>query len=347
MRGNQIVYISDIFERDKNNNYTKSARLYQDILGYNFVINETLENGTFRLRDLQSWIVKNNLEIIDYYQGSKSHTSISNRIHAREERINGMIKNLIQMRLIHESGTGIGRKVEIDIPLYSYTKAGRLIALIIKSMNLESEILFERDQYKIQNKKNELQQNNQVIYELISSILTIQDYPSYSNIFYSALFKKIKDKGVFDKFIHHIIDLYNSNISIKNIPHLFTYAVGMEFKDKEVSKNVLDLYRETIQELDPEDQAIVLYQLKLSTERRFEDKNSYLSKHYEKQRFMFRADHKSVVLEGNCESCKQTTVKIISYFEFRKKYVLIDRNHPIRMDCEICKTKDSYVIPYF
>jgi hypothetical protein len=348
MRENQTVYISDLFERDKNNNYTKSALLYQDIFRYYFVINKTLsENIPFRLRELQNWIVRNNLEIIEYYQGSKSHTSISNRIHAREERINGMFEKLIQMHLINKSGTGIGRKVEVEVPLYCYTETGRLIVLIIKSMNLENEILFERNQQKMQNKKNELKQNNQIIYGLIDSLLTIEDYSPYSHIFYSALFKKFKDKEVFDKFIQHMIGQCNSNLSIKNIPHLFTYAVSMEFKDKEVSKNFLDLYRATIKELDPEVQNIVYYQLKLSTERRFEDKMNYLSKDYEKHRFMFRADHKSIVLEGYCEKCKQRTTKVISYFDYRNKTTLIDRNDPIRLDCKICKTRDSYVIPNF
>jgi hypothetical protein len=216
------------------------------------------------------------LEFIDYYQGSKSHTSISNRIHAREERINGMFENLIRMNLIHKTGTGIGRKVEVEIPLYRYTEFGRLITLIIKSMNLENGILFERDQQKMQNKKNELKQNNQVIYEIIDSLLTIQDYSPYSHIFYSALFKKLKDKEFFDKFVHHMIGQCNSNLSIKNIPHLFNYAVTTEFNDKEVSKNFLGLYRETLDELNPEVQNIVRYQLKLSTERRFEDKMNYL-----------------------------------------------------------------------
>ena len=199
----------------------------------------------------------------------------------------------------------------------------------------------------MQNKENELKQNNQLIYELISSILTIQDYSPYSHIFYSALFKKIKDKGVFDKFIHHIIDLYNSNLSIKNISHLFTYAAEMRFKDKEISENFLNLYRETIEESDPDVQEIVLHQLKLLTERRFEDKMNYLSKDYEKYRFMFRTDYESIVLEGNCEKCKQRTILILSYFEYRKKSVLVDLNDPIRLDCKICNAKDSYVIPNF
>lgn len=62
---------------------------------------------------------------------------------------------------------------------------------------------------------------------------------------------------------------------------------------------------------------------------------------------MFRADHESIVLKGNCEKCKQGTTVIISYFEYRNKSTLVDRNDPIRLDCKICNTKDSYVIPKF
>ncbi len=62
---------------------------------------------------------------------------------------------------------------------------------------------------------------------------------------------------------------------------------------------------------------------------------------------MFRADHKSIVLKGNCEKCKQETTVIISYFDYKNKTTLLDQNDPIRLDCEICKTKDSYIIPNF
>ena len=47
-------------------------------------------------------------------------------------------------------------------------------------------------------------------------------------------------------------------------------------------RNFLDLFHETIEELEPEVKEIVLYQMKLSAERRFEIKKNYLSRSYEK-----------------------------------------------------------------
>jgi hypothetical protein len=150
-------------------------------------------------------------------------------------------------------------------------------------------------------KKEELEHNNQSIYDLLASIFIMQEYSPYSHVFYLSLFRKFQSKGVFDKLVRHVIDLCNSDLSIKNMAHLFTYIVHLGLKDKEDRQYFLDLWRETIEELDEEVQDIVLYQMKLSTERRFEDNKDYLSKEYEKLRFLYRADHRSIVLEGSCE----------------------------------------------
>jgi hypothetical protein len=93
--------ISSIFENDEQGNYTKDALLYQDIIHYYLILGGT--DKRFRLRELQRWLVQNNREIIDFYQDSKSHTKISNRIHAKEGRINSKFVYLITGQLIKES----------------------------------------------------------------------------------------------------------------------------------------------------------------------------------------------------------------------------------------------------
>lgn len=59
---------------------------------------------------------------------------------------------------------------------------------------------------------------------------------------------------------------------------LFENVMDLHFKEGETRRYFLDLWRETIEELDSEVQDIILYRLKLSAERRFEDKNNYLSR---------------------------------------------------------------------
>ena len=78
------------------------------------------------------------------------------------------------MNLIYVDGTKKAEKVNVDIPLFAYTKFGILLALIIKSMNLRKIISIERDQNKILNYEQESEKINQTIYELFDSILKIE-----------------------------------------------------------------------------------------------------------------------------------------------------------------------------
>ena len=92
--------------------------------------------------------------------------------------------------------------------------------------------------------------------------------------FIKTYFNKIKEKGLFGKLVDHIILLCNSNLSIQNMGQLFQILVDFGLDDKEDRWNFLDLFHETIEGLEPEVKEIVLYQMKLSAERRFEIKKT-------------------------------------------------------------------------
>jgi hypothetical protein len=168
----KIRSIDAIFQRDEHGHYTKHALFYQDILRYYFIINKTIsENNHFHLRDLQKWIVENNLEMVKYFQGPKSHTSPSNKIHIKEGQINHKFEDLIQIGLIHKVGQETYesiKKIQSVVDIYEYTKQGIFLILIIKSMNLENEISLMNVQAKQLEKKKELEHNNQTIYDLIA-----------------------------------------------------------------------------------------------------------------------------------------------------------------------------------
>ena len=269
------------------------------------------------------------------------------RVSYRKGRIKNKFEDLIKLNLIYVDGTKKAEKVNVDIPLFAYTKFGILIALIIKSMNLRKIISIERDQNKIRNFEKESDKINQTIYELFDSILKIgEDYP-YSYVFYKDLLNKIKEKGLFGRLVNHIILVCNSNLSIRSLEQLFYKVMDFGFDDREDRRNFLDLFHETIEELEPEVKDIVLYQMKLSAERKFEIKKNYLSRRYERYRFMYRANYESIVLEGNCENCNVESIVIWSYIDYRKKFSTLNRDDPIRLDCENCKTKNSFIIPNF
>jgi hypothetical protein len=344
----KLRYINEIFEKRNDGNYTQDALLYQDILRYYFSINKTLsENNPFLLRELQNWIVRNNLEIVKYYQGSKSHTSYSNKIHAKEGRINAKFENLVEWKLFHGAGTQKGKKVKVDVSLYVYSKMGILLTLIIKSMNLENIITSGKEKEKVIAMK-ELEKNTQNIYNLIDSVLEMKQNSPSSHIFYSALFRKCNERGVFHKMVKHVFNLaHSTSRPVQNMNQLFEYALDFGFKEKRERTYFLELWFETIEELNQEVQQLILYQMKLSAERRFEDSLVYNDREYEKLRFDSRDNYEIIVVEGVCEKCKRAATVKLPYKEYRKRFAEVEPNDHIKLDCNMCNTKDCFALPIF
>lgn len=86
--GKSAAYIDTIFKKDQNGRYTKDALFYQDILSYYLVINPLITtNNRFYLLDLKKWLVENNLEIKEYFQDSKSHTSLSKKCISKKDKL--------------------------------------------------------------------------------------------------------------------------------------------------------------------------------------------------------------------------------------------------------------------
>jgi hypothetical protein len=146
-------YIDDIFSSQIDPLtgkvlFTKDAFLYQDILLYYFK-----NPKHFKLTELQNWLIKEkNLEFKTEYQGFKSRTSYSARRHAKEPRINSLLSDLIDLRLINQTGKVFSEKLEnFEVDTYSFTLDGKLLALIIKNYYLMQNYKIKK---LIQNSKN-------------------------------------------------------------------------------------------------------------------------------------------------------------------------------------------------
>ena len=194
--------ISSIFEKGPDKNYTDDARLYQDILEYCFTVNPRIGDsiaGTFRfiLRDLQKWLIQHNLEFREEYQGS--HTSLNNKIHAKEGRINNKFETLIDLSMIERSKPPTSLQTSLYVAEktnFEYTKSGILLALIIKSMSLEHLVSSERKDYN-DKYSEELEKIYSSIYDILESLLMKRDSPSYTNIFFPFSLENAKTKDCF------------------------------------------------------------------------------------------------------------------------------------------------------
>jgi len=329
----------------------------QDVLRFFLGINQNLlESRTFELRNLQLWIVDNNREIIEEYQGSKGHTSASNKVHAKESQINRIFSATIILGLTKRRkkeavvSTHIAPKsMYVDAKVqYVYTKSGILLNLIMRHLNLENAIANEKDQSKIKIKKTDLDTINNAVYQLVdSSLPTGDEYPS-SNIFYKSFYKKVKDKGHFSKIITYAAELCQ-HTKAENMEQLLQeyYVSDFGFRNKSDRKKFLQLWSETLEEQSQEVRDLVFHQQKLITERRFEYKTDHFSREYERQRFDHRADRENIVLEGTCEKCNKQNVVIWSYIDYRRRPSDFEGDDLIRFDCQRCGSKYSCVIPNF
>jgi hypothetical protein len=335
-----------LFEKKQEGSYTSDARMYHDMIRYYSKIGD--ESKPFSLRQLQKWLIENNQDIIQSFQDFAGKTTLANRIKAKRDQIERRFKTLIDLGLIRSvSGSNKSSSLYTDKKFYVFTESGILIWLILKSMNLKGQIKMEKERKHVLSLTAELNKNNKKIYDVIDSSLPIGDNHPYSNIYYKELYRKINDEGVFDKLVSHIISLCDNNIRlIPDMEHLLLYALEFDFECKHDRKRFLHLQTAVIEKLPPDVKDIVLYEIKLSIERKFQMSRRYLSREYEKQCFRSRANHKTIILEGCCEKCRQYSIVRWSYAYYKEKQIELHNNN-IRYHCPKCKIKFGCIIPVF
>jgi hypothetical protein len=327
----KILYINSIFE-----NENKHHLLLQDLLNYSLVINELplKQYKRFKLQEILNWIVRNNKKIKDRYD--KSHIRYSKRVHDNEEGIKPRFDSLLQLNLICVAGFVKAEKVYHQVPVYGYTVSGFLLALIVKGLNLKEVIAITKGKDKIIELEKELKKVYQYIYEILAG--KINDSSAAVTIFYSILFQKLKEKGNFSKLVESMYHIINTCNNIASVNELVTRATYSTFFDEQSETAI---FYETFEELDQDSKKLVLYKIKTSLENRFEDIQEELSRKYEDFRFEMRSDYEHIAVQGYCENCKRQQNFALHYSELTKFSRTIS---DIRVNCDICKAKDSLLI---
>jgi len=169
------------------------------------------------------------LKITQYYQDSKAHTSENNKINAMASQINHRFDATKDMGLIEWHKTSpvstSPKSMYIEAKTqYVYTGFGKLLSLLIRSMNLQSAISKEKDWREIETKETQLALVNDIIYKLMDAALSTGDeYPS-SGIFYKSFYKKVKDERYFNKIINYIAEECQ-HTEAKNMKELLMYHI--------------------------------------------------------------------------------------------------------------------------
>jgi hypothetical protein len=219
----------------------------------------------------------------------------------------------------------------------------------MRNLHLKNTISMEKNQSKIRKYKTDLEIVNNAVYQLLDSTLPTEDENPTSNIFYKSFYKKVKEIGYFDKIATYFGEIC-PNSEAENSEKLFRefYEKDFTFKDdKDDGKTLLKLWSDTLEEQSDETRELFLYQQRLITERRFEDKVGCISREYERQRFKHKADHDKIILDGICKKCFKKSVVVYSYMDYRRRSSDLESDDLITFDCQKCGSKESCVIPSF
>jgi hypothetical protein len=288
-----------IFEKvERSREYTKDSLMYQDILKYG--IKHPYENG-FRFTEIAKWLMRNNIEMKNYYVDNKSRTPMYVRIGNRRQRIESCLHNLIRLGLLIEKDKIKAERNNELTSLYDLTREGYLLGAII---GVEGEPVFN----------------------ILKSYSDIND--SFILAFIIRFFKKEFERGRF----HIIVDFFLRTIlpryRVENGRELLKLFLGVRHS---LNWIILfpDSFLETLHELDAETKKMVLFHFKLEIEeyyngnylveelRIMEFNNSLRSeredyskliaipgKEWHLTRFNNISDYSTVTIPGFCSRCR-------------------------------------------
>jgi len=330
-----ISSISDIFRKDEDGEYIRSnARLAQKILFYMLVVQK--ENPAHKYdeifydRDLARWLLDNYIEYVERYQHRPDNrTSEPNRIEYVLDRIKGLLKDLHNLELIEFEMAEQRRGTSDIITVYRPTFAGHLIALLIEIM--ESE----KPQPDISTE----------IYNLFDSYF--KEHHSSYDVLYAALFKKYKDKGLFDEFgVDILISRLNSSMEIRTIDDLVHRLDLLSFDDTGKALLYADLLNEVLKELDPNARELLFYEIKLLLEQKMATGVQVMHKDFEEKRFELKDRADRIVLEAKCKSCNSYYVLDSDTIYYLRKRNLAPYTPVPKSECSNPKChKRSLVLP--
>ena len=200
--------------------------------------------------------------------------------------------------------------------------------------------------------KEQVHSNNHSIYQLIISMLAKGEDAPYKSVMLKVFFEKLHSNNLFGNFVNHLIGLCDSTDSIYDITSLLSYVLNHVINKASDRNLFIDLWYESANELDSDGKSIILYEIKLNIEQKVMGNIIGHTKEYENQWFANRGDYQKIVLEGNCDKCKQPSVVILSHAEHKKLVKnsnVFDRifSREQKFDCKHCNSKDSCIFTIF
>jgi hypothetical protein len=335
-----------IFEAKDDKTLTNNALLCQDILRYGR--DQKYSSGGFRFSDLVNWLMRNNLEFINYYSGYKVKTPYSLRLANNRQRIQKLVDQLITLGLVKiKSLTTAEKNKKEPIEVYDFTIEGRFLSWLIKVRDEKNS--GEESPYTIQR-----------IFDLIYKCVEISD--SYTLLFVNKFLEKCMQKGKFD----FIVEFFLSSIlpwhTLSTGRDLLLLFLGIRSPLNWIIADS-EAFIETLMELNGEVRAIILFQFKKEIEQ-YHDAN-YLREELAAKEFnekLFLESKKNDLRMNQLEPSRWSVNKDIHSNEEVSDVIKIPgkewqetqfynidnyRHVSIPGYCDICKEHRSFLVDIF
>jgi hypothetical protein len=333
------ISVDSIYEKSIGGYHNNDQLLYQDILYY------STTNHTFRFSELGNWIVRKNREILSFYDStsSKKNTPYSKRVHGYRKRIQNKLDDLIRLKLIDIKGTVKAEKNILITPLYSSTKPGHLLILLIKAK--DEEITGKKETPTVQH-----------ILDIVDFYSKLND--SCSLAFVNRFFKKCNEKGSLIGIIGFFMEAILPRYNITTGRDLLVLFLGLHHPLNWILASP-QIFCETLTELDEEAKKLLLYEFKMQIEEYYNQnylrwdlpalesntKDSYSDtitvpgKEWQLVRFNNISDHSKVTVPAYCEACKSNRSFLVDIFIYLNEIIGAHRPNQSVMtggDCSKC-----------
>jgi hypothetical protein len=274
-----------IFEAKDDKTLTNNALLCQDILRYGR--EQKYSSSGFRFSDLVNWLMRNNLEFINYYSGYRVKTPYSLRLANNRQRIQKLVDRLITLGLVKiKSLTTAEKNKKEPIEVYDFTIEGRFLSWLIKVKDEK-------------NSGEESPSTIQHIFDLIYKCVEISD--SYTLLFVNKFFEKCMQKGRFD----FIVEFFLSSIlpwhTLTTGGDLLLLFLGIRSPLNWIIADP-EAFIETLMELNAEVRAIILFQFKKEIEE-------YYNANYLRDELAAKEFNEKLVLESRKKNLRMNQLE--------------------------------------
>lgn len=308
-----------LFQRDRKGRLKSHSKIFRDILRFSLNLEEC---NQFSQKELAVWLASN-CSAFEFNPGTPTKTKPYKVL----REIGPLLGPLVELGLIYQIGSEPEKNGTSEFAIWKYPAAGRLLALIIDSFNLERTI-----------------EDNRKIYEILQSHHSSNK--SSNHQFFLALLAVYHQQNNLDDMTEIVRKVLENvdYIPVADLMDIYEIVRISYFTDLTKAKLFFHNWETALSILEPSARSVFLYSIKLEYEARMANhKDLGNLRLYEEYRFELRKNWEETALQAKCTNTKCNIVTNLS--DKTSKIVMRNFNRPLHIKCPKCSNINSLIIP--